>query len=371
MFKKLLFVPLIALSLFLVGCDDGGSTVSDDDVVRLGLITPLTGDLASLGEPMRNATEDYLEMHPEWAGMPVELFVEDGKCNPQDGASAAQKLINVHDIHLLLSAECSGVSLAVAPIAEAAKVPVLSSTSTSPELSGISDFFFRTAPSDVMGGRMIAQAVVDAGYSKVGLLVTNTDFATAYADQFELNFDGEIVKEFVNDGVADFKTVLQKFSSADVDALVHMNQNPVSAGFVARQNVELGMDYQIYSTDATAGDDFFSTAKDAAEGQIIVITQPDKSREDTAAAIANYVERHGESSFEAYQVLQLDAIAVFHQAVESVGLDGVAIRDYLRGMEAYSGLAGDIEFDENGDSSLVPSFLRANAETKRFELIRE
>ncbi|MDP3975941.1 MAG: ABC transporter substrate-binding protein [bacterium] len=349
--KKLFLLPLFALFL-LAGC--GGDGLAD--TIRIGYVGPLTGDGASIGEMSSQTLTDFVEIHPEWAGKKVEVFLEDGKCSGQDAASAATKLINTNKVHVIISGGCSGEGLAIVPIAEKAKVLVLSPTNTSPELTGISPYFFRNAPSDVLGGQEMAKAAANQGFEKVAVITENTDFATAYSDQFKSIYSGEIVlEENYNPDATDYKTILQKVKVSDAQAIVHFNQTPVSAGFVAKQKKELGITLPTFSADATDGDDFYKTAQDAAEGQMLVVTSVNHGDDRVRDRSAAYVAKHGSISFEVYHLLEWDLLGILQQAMEAVGTDADALSAYLGSMSAYDGLSGDIAFDENGDSTIKPS----------------
>jgi branched-chain amino acid transport system substrate-binding protein len=338
-----------------------GGTAGGGDTIKLGLITPLTGDIASAGEMMRNNIDDFLAVNPTWAGKKVELFVEDGKCNPQEGASAAQKLVNATKVDIVLSMECSGATLGALPIAEQAKKLVVSAFSTSPKLSGASKYFYRVSPSDNNAGRVMAEVLLKDGLDTVALITENTDFATAYAEVFKREYKGKIVvEENYNSGVNDFKTTLQKIKKSKAKAIVHMNQTPAVIGFLAKQTKELGLKYPIYGTDASDGKEFWDIAKNAAEGVVHINAAADKNRPEVKAKIDEYKKKHGKDpTFEAYFILSWDLFGILKQAVEKVGVDGDKLSDYLKTMPDYPGIAGPIRFNDKGDSNVAQLVLVA------------
>lgn len=352
---------MLGILFVLSACAGGGTGTPGGETIKLGLIAPLTGDIASGGEMARATTEDFLAANPEWAGKKVELFVEDGKCNPQEGASAAQKLVNATKVDVVLSMECSGATLGALPIAEAAKKLVVSAFSTSPKLSGASKYFYRVSPSDANAGRVMAETLLKDGHDKVALVTENSDFATAYAEVFKKEYTGKIVvEENYNSGVNDFKTTLQKIKKSDAKAIVHMNQTPAVIGFLAKQNVELGLKYPIYGTDATDGKEFWDIAKNAAEGVVHINAAADKNRPEVIAKLDGYKQKHGkEPSFEAYYVLYNDLLGIVKQAVEKVGTDGDKLSDYFKTMPEYAGIAGPIRFNDKGDSNVAQLVLVA------------
>ena len=75
-------------------------------------------------------------------GKMIELIMEDGKCDGATAARAAQKLISIDKVKIILGGHCSTETLAIAPLAERNKVLLLASTSSSPAISGAGEYIF-------------------------------------------------------------------------------------------------------------------------------------------------------------------------------------------------------------------------------------
>ena len=167
----------------------------------------------------------------------MEVIFEDGKCNGKDATSAIQKLVNV-TVQFVLGGGCSGESLAAIPVAEQAKVVMVSALSTNPKLTGISPYFFRLAPSDSAQGVMDADLANKKGYKTVAALVEQTDYATGVYDVFNTAFtkyDGKTVKEEYPSESGDFRTQLTKLKAANADALLLVSQSATAAGKILKQ----------------------------------------------------------------------------------------------------------------------------------------
>ena len=118
---------------------------------KVGVILPLTGDAASYGEVMRNIYQLAIKEVNDAGGVngnKIELIIEDGKCDGTGGASAAQKLVNVDKVKVILGGFCSSESLAAVPIVESAKVALFSSGSSNPGLTGKSRVICRNFTAD-------------------------------------------------------------------------------------------------------------------------------------------------------------------------------------------------------------------------------
>ena len=116
MMKKSLLSLGLAFALFL-----GTITTSTaEEVYKIGAILPLTGNLAFLGEPGKNAlTMGQEELRRK--GINIDIKFYDSKADPKEGISAFYKAIDIDKVKFVLTT-LTGVSLAVKPIANEKKI---------------------------------------------------------------------------------------------------------------------------------------------------------------------------------------------------------------------------------------------------------
>lgn len=360
MFKKTTLLALLFSSLLLAGCnlgggapagvDTGDTTVELPDVIKIGFIGPLTGNAAGYGQDVKAGIELYFSENPTIGDSTVEVIYEDGKCNGQDAANAAQKLITIDKVEVILGGQCSGETLAVAPIAEQNQVLLLSELSSSPDVTTAGDYVFRNYPSD----EQVAKTLIDdvlANHEVVALLTEQTDYAQGYrgAINRHMTTAGEelaLDEAFAVDNT-DFRTLLAKVQESGADVLILVGQTPVVDAFAVKQAKELGLDIQIYGTDTMPSPDFFDTAKDAAEGVKAVYVAEDPTRAGYDDIRSKLPEPQ---SAEVFRLFGYDAAEIIAIAIAEVGYDGTALKDYLYTMPSHTGVAGDIKFDENGDN---------------------
>jgi branched-chain amino acid transport system substrate-binding protein len=94
---------------------------ADDSVVRLGVISPASGNYADLGAAERlGITMAVEEINAQGGvlGKKVEMIVEDTETNPEVGARKAKKLIEKDDVHFLIGAISSSVAIAISEVAQ-------------------------------------------------------------------------------------------------------------------------------------------------------------------------------------------------------------------------------------------------------------
>ena len=173
--KKTLFVlSVLLLLVFLAGCHEPAAPEAEEAVeaeeepavtveegaaemeeteekeeaaeekIVIGFIAPLVGDASAYGEASRTGVELALD---EIDATIIVIF-ENGGCNAKDSTTAANKLIHIDNVKIIVGTVCSSETLAIAPIAEENGVVILSAASSSPDITAAGDYIFRTWPSD-------------------------------------------------------------------------------------------------------------------------------------------------------------------------------------------------------------------------------
>ncbi|PIR52528.1 hypothetical protein COU76_05730 [Candidatus Peregrinibacteria bacterium CG10_big_fil_rev_8_21_14_0_10_49_10] len=339
----------VTLLLALVAC---GQPAGNGEPVKIGLITPLTGEIAALGVDISHGAELKLaEMNAAGGiqGRLVQLVMEDGRCSGADAAAAIQKLINIDHVVAVHGAGCSSESLAAAPIAEAAGIVLMSPSSSNPDLTSAGDFFFRTYPSDDLKTTAMAQYFAQEGFKKVAILSEDTDFCQGVRMGLLQKLDeGAVVfDEVVDPNTKDFRSLLTRLKKLDFDVLVANPQTPPTGAAMLQQMREAGFQQLVISHDVMDNTVVLELASEAAEGfQVINVPTVASEAPFGQKFIAVYGEPQANMAWGAYGY---DTLGVLAQAIEKAGTDGAAMRDYLYALDSYPAVVGDISFDENGD----------------------
>ncbi len=374
-FFKYQFIILLAMfAIFMRGCTlvsqtgtqdqqgrNGNSQATAKENIKLGLMMPLSGDAAAYGLPIQAAAQiavDEINAKGGINGQMLELVAEDSKCNPKDGATAAQKLVNVDQVKVIIGGACSGETLGAAPITEAAKVILFSPSATSPDVTNAGDYVFRVAPSDALAGKVAANYAFDTLAKKKAVVFSETtDYAQGLRMVFGENFKtagGEVVADetFTSEDT-DMRTQILKAKSGNPDMIYIVAQTPAKAALLLKQLKEAGMEQQIVASEVLLGRDFIVENPELVEGQIGVEPRVDATAPKTAALFAKYQEKTGEAvPWPQFITGVYDAIYLVSDAIGQYGLDSDKIRDYLYDVKDYDGAIGSLTFDENGDALL-------------------
>ncbi|CCQ36589.1 ABC-type transport system periplasmic substrate-binding protein (probable substrate branched-chain amino acids) [Natronomonas moolapensis 8.8.11] len=163
--------------------------------VDIGILLPETGNLASVGEGMINAAEiPAMQVNEADVDIEVETQLEDTNTEPNTGIQAANSLVNAGVPYICGSAS-SGVNV---PVAQQALIPnqVVGCSPSSTALSVTNleddDYIFRTAPSDLLQGRVMAQVASEQlGAEVATTLYVNNDYGQQLSEQFASVFEAD------------------------------------------------------------------------------------------------------------------------------------------------------------------------------------
>ncbi len=318
-----------------------GKVVSEGtETIKIGFMGPLTGDAASYGLSIKKGVDMALED----SGLDnVKIIYEDSKCDGKEAVSAINKLISVDKVVAIVGEVCSGATLAAAPIAESNKVVLISSSSTSPKITDVGDYIFRTVPSDALQGDFGANLVYEQGYRKLAILYSNEEYGLGFNNVLEDKFKGEVVaSEAFERGATDLRTQLTKIKNVNPDAIYIISNSPDSAVAALRQIKELGINAKLFGSEGLKGPEVGSTS--SAEGLIITSVSSGTSQ-FARRHEARYGEEPGPFAAQAY-----DAFTALARAIKDGSTTGTEIKDALYKIRL-DGASGRIEFDSDGDVS--------------------
>lgn len=324
---------------------------------KIGIMMPLTGDAAAYGLAEGRGIKIALdEINSKGVnGKKLEAIYEDSKCNPKDGNAAAQKLINVDEVKVIIGGACSGETLGAAPIAESNKVILISPTASSPDVTKAGDFIFRTYPSDAYAGVVASNyAYNDLKSRKAALITETTDYAQGLRRVFKENFaklNGQIAAdETYNPDDTDFRTQVTKVKSTDADIVYIVPQTPVKGILLLKQIKELGLKQTLLTAEVLIGKKVVVDNGADLEGMTGIDLKFDEKSPKAAALLAKYKQTSGEDpEFPSFIATAYDAVHLIADAIAKNGYDSEKIRDYLYAVKDYDGAAGKITMDQNGD----------------------
>lgn len=173
------------LLLTIAGCAEkdaaGGGGGDTSGPIRIGAVLDITGAGASLGVPERKTLELLTKQVNEAGGIngrKVELIVEDNQ-STEDGAAKAMNELVSKKVDIVLGASRTGPSLAMRPVAESSKTPMISLAANAKIVEG-STWVFKTAQNDAVVLENIVDYAKTKGWKTIGLLRTRPGTARGW-----------------------------------------------------------------------------------------------------------------------------------------------------------------------------------------------
>jgi len=197
--------------------------------LKIGSLLPTTGNLAFLGPP-EIAGVDLAKKEIDAAGgvlgKPVEVTHRDSGDTKTDIATQSTTALLGMGVNAIVGAASSSVSKTVINQITGAGVVHFSPANTSPDFTTWDDkgLYWRTAPSDVLQGKVLGNYMATCGAQTVGMIVLNDAYGTGLATNVKAAFEaagGQIVaEELFNTGDSQFGSQVDKVMAAKPDAIV-------------------------------------------------------------------------------------------------------------------------------------------------------
>ena len=354
-FKKLLSVMAVsalAMGLF-TGCG-GEEKAADQNVVKVGVFLPLTGDNAA-GGGIKLANQ----LHPEVLGKKVELVVADNKSDKAEAASVAARLIEKDKVSVLVGSYGSSLSMAAGNIVKENKVPAVGTSCTNPQVTANNDYYFRACFIDPFQGKVMAEYAHQNGFKKVAIVQeVSNDYSVGLAKFFREEFvkltgDENSIVDVANyqTGDKDFTAILTNIKALNPDA-VFAPGNFTESALLVKQARQLGIDAQFMGGDTWETQEFIDVGGKDVEG-VALSTAFDREKASTEEAKkfldAYTKEYNGEPS--ALTAMAYDAYLIAVSGIEKAGTvtDTVKIRDAIAATKDLECVTGMTTLDENGD----------------------
>ncbi|MFP5366364.1 amino acid ABC transporter substrate-binding protein [Pseudarthrobacter phenanthrenivorans] len=204
------------------------STTTTDTPLRIGSLLPTTGSLAFLGPPEIAGVNLGIEEVNKAGGVlgkPVEVIHRDSGDTKTDIATQSTSALLGQGVSAIIGAASSGVSKTVINQITGAGVIQFSPANTSPDFTTWDDkgLYWRTAPSDVLQGKVLGNYMATCGAQTVGMIVLNDAYGTGLASNIKSAFEaagGQVVaEELFNEGDTQFSSQVDKVIAAKPDAI--------------------------------------------------------------------------------------------------------------------------------------------------------
>lgn len=216
---------------------DAAANVPDE--VTIGFVAGLSGDNAQAGQFKKDAVKVIDSELAATNGcitilgkqVKVNIVFEDTESKADICANAYSKCINDLGCIAIVGPDESSMTLAGAPIAQQAGIPVVSTFATNVKVTQVGDYIFRACYIDPFQGKVAATyAFSTLGAKTAGILYSNADpYSTGLMEAFSENFEalgGKVVdvETYAGSDVKDFNAQLSNIYTQQPDVLWMPNQ---------------------------------------------------------------------------------------------------------------------------------------------------
>ena len=347
---------LVTSLLFALACErKGGPSASNGTgTIVVGYYGDLSGRTSNFGQSTKEGVlmaADEINKAGGLNGRQVQILSEDDEGRPEKAATVVTKLIDQDKVVALLGEVASGNTLAAAPKAQGAKVPMISPSSTNPAVTQVGDYIFRVCFIDPFQGEVMAKFAANTLKAKKAAIMLdfNSPYSRGLTEFFEAAFKklgGQIVnQQSYTQGDRDYKGQLTAIRSASPD-VIYVPGYYGEVGVIAKQAQQLGIKAPLLGGDGWDATQLWELGGDALNGDFI---SNHYSVDDPSPAIqkfvADYQARYSKRP-DALAALGYDAMKVLAEGIKKAGTtDGPKLRDAIAQTKDFAGVTGTISLD--------------------------
>lgn len=347
---KICAASLALVSFFAFAACSG----KESDTIKIGGVFPLSGSVAVYGVDCRNGIALAVEEINAAGGIngkTLELISEDDEGNPEKSVNAYKKLTTKDRVNIIIGSLTSGCTNAIASLAQSQKILLIAPAATSPAVTQVGDYIFRTCFIDpfqgTVGGRF---AVEELGLKKAAVLYDiSNDYSVGLYENFRAAVEaggGEIVDaESYSTGDKDFYAQLTKIKNAAPE-VVYLPDYYATVALIAKQLRAQGINTPIIGADgwdgitANAGDEvlngFYSNhyAADSTDAKVVEFVKAYEGKYNATPT--------------AFGALGYDSMYMLKDALLNASdyTDATSVRDALKNTNGRY-VTGNLRFDDS------------------------
>lgn len=349
-----LMVVLLTMVSLLAGC--GAPDKADEQVIKIGANMDLSGGGSTFGTSVLNGVKMAVEEVNAAGGIngkQIKLFVEDNKTEPAEAANTTKKLIEQDQVDLIIGAVTSGCTLSSAPIAQASGVPMITPTSTNPQVTETGDYIFRSCFIDPLQGTAMAKFAAEKLKAKTAVIMgdVTSDYSKGLTEVFKKDFEaagGKVlsVESFAQKDT-DFNAQLTKIKAEKPD-VIFLPAYYTEVGLILKQARQQGIDQPFIGTDGWDSPKLVEIAGNATNnGYFTNHYATDDQDPVIQGFIKKYKDKYNQVP-DAFATLGYEATLIAVKALEKAGsTDKKAVRDAMAATKDVPGITGKISLDAN------------------------
>jgi branched-chain amino acid transport system substrate-binding protein len=351
------WLPLL-FPLFILAA----SANAQEQIVKIGHVAPLSGQVAHLGKDNENGARMAVDVlntkNLRIGGKKIKfvLLAEDDAATPQQGTAAAQKLVDAK-VNGVIGHLNSGTTIPASKIYNDAGIPQISPSATNPKYTqqGFKGAFRVVANDGQLGGALGRYAANRLHAKNIAIIDDRTAYGQGVADEFAKSAKAAginiIGRQYTNDKATDFNAILTAIKGKNPDLIFFGGMDAV-AGPMLRQMKQLGIQAKYMGGDGICTEQLPSLAGDGMLDGQVVCAEAGGVEENQKKGLDEFRTAYSKKfgiEVKLYAPYVYDAVMVMAAAMQRA--DSVEPVKYLPELAKtnYQGVTGLIEFDARGD----------------------
>lgn len=346
---------LLAFGVGLLAC-----SARAQEEIPIGEVNPISGAIGQYGTTCHKGIQlaiDEANGAGGVLGKQIHLLTEDNQSQPGQTSTIIRKFVTRDKVVAIVGDLTSSATMEGAPIAQAAKVPMVSPLATNPKVTEIGDYIFRVCFIDEFQGRVMARfALQNLKTTKAAILTdVKQDYSVGLRGFFTEAYTaggGTLAKEqSYSSGDTEFRAQLTSIKAVRPEVVFLPGYYP-EVSLILKQARQLGLSIPFIGCEAWDSPTLIQVAGSAANGcyfsNQFSADDPSPEVQDFAKV---YQEKFG-SRPDNFAALGYDAARVVLDAIKRAGsTESSAIRDALAQTKNFPGVSGSITIDSKRNAS--------------------
>lgn len=371
--KKILALVVACLMVLTLFTACGGGSETDGKTIYIGVYEPQSGDNGAGGKQeilgMQYANSLYPTVEIGGETYNVELVYADNESSTDKAVSAATTLVS-KGVSVVLGSYGSSVAIAAGDTFKAANIPAIGVTCTNPQVTEGNDCYFRICFLDPFQGTVLANYAYE-----------ELDVQTAYClgqlgndyDQGLINYFKEaaealgikVIAENFPENNSDFNSYITNAINNDAD-VIYAPCSLSYAQLIVEQAAAKGVTCPLLASDTWDSNVILEAAKGKNLDINVTTFYAEGGNPEFEEGIKAWINADnknlsnngGNDTLSAVTVMGYDAYMVALEAIKAAGSpDASAVKEALPSI-VYTGVSGEIKFDEIGDAIRSEAFIK-------------
>ena len=331
--------------------------------VNIGGLYPLTGSFAQIGQGCVNAAKLAVQMVNEAGGIkslggaPLNLIVSDVQSDTTVTRTETDRLISAYKLSAIHGAFASALTLIASEVAERAKMPLLTGSSSDQLNKNRRYTFTPFSRASQFAEAQLQMTKLVSDSTKVAVIFENTAFGTSTSNGLREQASGQGVEvvmfEPYSAGLTDASPLINKVRASGANMLFpvsYLNDLILIIRAIRQNGLEIAING---GSGGFVIPDFYKNVGSVAEGLLGVAHWNHDVNADARKVNENYKKQYGEFLFEYAGGLVAQTFMIADALERAASTDPQKVRDALSTLDVSSGYAamgpgGKVKFGPNG-----------------------